>query len=261
MFKRIHAIPKIRVHCLKEGNPPAWCLQWPTFSSKPSTPVFFEDPVGAGRCVKLKIVSPLITQRIIKCRQAPLFTASCKVRIMHGLLDPRMIFAMGLILTPRDLNVLDEQPVEPLADHVDPLYNDPSFCHEAQPLLFNEVGSGDVDGIDPSKLLHERTGDMLKAKFSERRSAYTRSLANFQLSGKNEADLFPRFANGDMAVMYRHCLIQTGEGSRLRDVSAIKAAMKEQDEDDSDYEVTIFELTKRKKELITQLKRSDGHHN
>jgi hypothetical protein len=126
--------------------------------------------------VKLTIVSPLTTQRTIKCRQAPPFTASCKVRIMHVLLDSRMLFAMGLILTPRDRNVLDEQPVEPWADHVEPLYNDPSFCPKAQPLLFNGVGRGDVDGIDPSKLLHERTGDMLKAKFSELRSAYTRSL-------------------------------------------------------------------------------------
>jgi hypothetical protein len=271
---------------------------------------------------------------------------------MHVLLDPRMLFAMGLILTPRDRNVLDEQPVEAWADHVEPLYNDPSFCPEAQPLLFDGVGRGYVDGIDPSKLLHERTSDMLKAKFSELRSAYARSLANFQISGQNEADSFPHFANGDMVVIYLHYLLQTGEGSRLRDfasrrmpedaqreegtenanvesgargntaadrrraasrirkrhlspsgaaevtvrgleglvpmdpdaarrgevseslasgakatreiiasVAAIKAAMKEQDEDDSYYEVTMFALKKRKKELITQLKGSDGHNN
>jgi hypothetical protein len=46
----------------------------------------------------------------------------------------------------------------------------------------------------------------------------------------------------------------------LAAVAAIKAAMKEQDEDDSDYEVTMFALKKRKKELITQLKGSDGHN-
>jgi hypothetical protein len=47
----------------------------------------------------------------------------------------------------------------------------------------------------------------------------------------------------------------------LASVAAIKAAKKEQDEDDSDYDVTIFALKKRKKEFITQLKGSDGHDN
>jgi hypothetical protein len=46
MFKRTHALPKIRVHCLKQGNPPAWCLQWPTLTSNPSPPAFFEYPAG-----------------------------------------------------------------------------------------------------------------------------------------------------------------------------------------------------------------------
>jgi hypothetical protein len=139
---------------------------------------------------------------------------------MHVLLDPRMHFALALILTPRDWYVLDEQPVEPWADHVGPFYNDRSFCPEAQPLLYNRVGRDDVDIVDPSKLYHERTGDMLKSKFSELRSACTRALAYFQLSCQNEADSFPRFTNGDMAVMYLHCIVQTEEGSRLRDFSS-----------------------------------------
>jgi hypothetical protein len=67
---------------------------------------------------------------------------------------------------------------------------------------------------------NERTGDMLKAKFSEHRSAYTHSLANFHLMGQNETDSFPRFANGSMAVMFLHCLVQTGEGSMLRDFTS-----------------------------------------
>jgi hypothetical protein len=145
--------------------------------------VFFEDPVGAGRCVKLTIVTPLTTQRAMKGRQAPPFTTSCKARIMHVLLDPRMLFALGLILTPRDRHFLDEQPVEPWANHVEPLYNDRSFCPEAQPLQLNGFGRGDVDGIDPSKLYHERTGDMLKSKSSELRSADTHSLAKFPALG------------------------------------------------------------------------------
>jgi hypothetical protein len=106
MFKRMHALPKNRVHCLKQGNLPAWCLQWPTFTSNPSTPVFFEDPAGAGRCVKLTIATPLTTQRTMKGWQAPPSTACCKARIMHVLLDPRILFALGLILTPRDRKVL-----------------------------------------------------------------------------------------------------------------------------------------------------------
>jgi hypothetical protein len=145
--------------------------------------VFFEDPVGAGRCVKLTIVTPLTTQRAMKGRQAPPFTTSCKARIMHVLLDPLLLFALGLILTPRDRHFLDEQAVEPWDDHVDPLYNDRSFCREAQALQLNSVGKGDVDGVDPSKLYHERTGDMLKSKFSELRSAYTRSLGKFPAFG------------------------------------------------------------------------------
>jgi hypothetical protein len=44
-------------------------------------------------------------------------------------------------------------------------------------------------------------------------------------------------------------------------VAAIQAAMKERDEDDSDYEITVFALKKRKKELITQLKGSDERDN
>jgi hypothetical protein len=220
MFKRMHALPKIRMHYLMQGNPPAWCLQWPTLTSNPSTPMFFEEPAGAGRCVKLTIATPLTTQRTMKGSQAPPFTASSKARIMHVLLDPRLHFALALILTPRDRYVLDEQPVEPWADHVGPLYNDRSFCPEAQPLLFNGVGRGDVDIVDPSKLYHERTGDMLKSKFSELRSACTRALDNFQLSCQNEADSFPCFTNGNMAVMYLHCIVQTEEGSRLRDFSS-----------------------------------------
>jgi hypothetical protein len=134
---------------------------------------------------------------------------------MHVLLNPRMLFVLGLILTPRDRHALDEQPVEPWADHVEPLYHDRSFCPEAQPPLFNEVGRGDVDGVYRSKLYHERMGDMLQSKFSELRSSYSRALANFQLSGQNEADSFPRFANGDMTVMYLHFLVQMEEGSWL----------------------------------------------
>jgi hypothetical protein len=137
------------------------------FTSTPSTPVFFEDPAGAGRCVKLTIATPLTTQRTVKGRQAAPSTACCKARIMHVLLDPRILFALGLILTPRDRHVLGEQPVEPWADHVEPLYDDRSFCPGAQPLLCNGVGRGDVDCVDPSKLYYERTGDMLKSEFSE----------------------------------------------------------------------------------------------
>jgi hypothetical protein len=76
MFKRIHAPPKITVHCLKQGKPPAWCIQWPTLTSNPSTPVFFEDPAGAGRCMKLTVATPLTTQRTMKCRQ-------CKSAYLH----------------------------------------------------------------------------------------------------------------------------------------------------------------------------------
>jgi hypothetical protein len=153
MFKRVHAPPKITVRCLKQGNPPAWCIQWPTWTSNPSTPVFFEDPAGAGRCMKLTVATPLTTQRTMKGRQAPPFTASCNARIMHVLSDPRMLFMLWLILTPRDRHVLDEQAVEPWADHVAPHYNDLSFCPEAQALLFNGVGRGDADGVDPPNFI------------------------------------------------------------------------------------------------------------
>jgi hypothetical protein len=37
-------------------------------------------------------------------------------------------------------------------------------------------------------------------------------------------------------------------------VASIQAAIKEQDKDDSDYEITLFALKKRKKEFISQLK-------
>jgi hypothetical protein len=37
-------------------------------------------------------------------------------------------------------------------------------------------------------------------------------------------------------------------------VASIQAAIKERDKDDSDYEITLFALKKRKKELISQLK-------
>jgi hypothetical protein len=208
MFKRILALPKIRVHCLKQGNPLAWCLQWLTLTLNPSPPMFFEDPAGAGRCVKLTIVTPLTTQQKMKGRQAPPFTASCK-----GANYARIVGPVNALHARADLDPARSactQPVEPWDDHVEPLYNDRSFCPEAQARLFIGVGRSDVNGVDPSKLYHERTGDMLKSKFS---------LANFQLSGQNAADSFPRFANGDMAVMYLHCLAQTGEGSRPCDFS------------------------------------------
>jgi hypothetical protein len=44
-------------------------------------------------------------------------------------------------------------------------------------------------------------------------------------------------------------------------IAAIQAATKEQDEDDSDYEITIFALKKRKEELLSQLEGSDEHDN
>jgi hypothetical protein len=77
---------------------------------------------------------------------------------MHVLLDSRMIFEMGIILSPRDRHALDEQPVEPWADHVEPLYNDRHFCPEAQPLPLvnsNSVCLGDRRGCDECKELLE----------------------------------------------------------------------------------------------------------
>jgi hypothetical protein len=218
MFKRMLALPKIRVHCLKQRNPLAWCLQWPTLTLNPSPPVFFEDPAGAGRCVKLTIVTPLTTQRTMKGREAPPFTASCKRANYACIVGPVNALRARADLDPA--RSACPQPFEQWDDHGEALYNDRSFCPEAQARLFIGVGRGDVNGVDPSKLYHERTGDMLKSKFSELQSAYTRSLANFQLSGQKAADSFPRFANGDIAVMYLHCLAQTGEGSRLCDFSS-----------------------------------------
>jgi hypothetical protein len=44
-------------------------------------------------------------------------------------------------------------------------------------------------------------------------------------------------------------------------VSVIQGAFTEQDEDDSDYEIIIFALKKRKKELFSLLKGSGEHNN
>jgi hypothetical protein len=151
----------------------------------------------------------------VRGTRSPIFSASEYARLLHVLVDARMTSARRLLSRPRDRDELDREPVNPWDVHMAPLFNDSRFAPVACKALCDGITAADVFGVDPSKLVHQRTSSQLSEKWAKLQSEYTKILDSFQRSGQHECDVFPRFAHGKGVIMYLHNLARTPSGSVL----------------------------------------------
>ena len=139
-------------------------------------------------------------------RELP-FEVSEYARLLHVLMDPRMLASLARDCGRKSRDDLDREPEDPWSLSFGPLYNDPSFKPPRTSQLAGGVTLEEIDDIDPSILIRERPVAVLKKKWGEVRSAYTVAYENYQQSGQNDESCFSNFAGGKRYVLYYHCAL------------------------------------------------------
>jgi hypothetical protein len=139
----------------------------------------------------------------------PRGTANEFVRLIHLLSDPRMTNALPQIMKPRSRADLDREAglIDPWSLSIAPLFNYANFIPHNSVTLFAGVTRDYVKELNPSKFF-ARNGSVLSREFGKLKSLHTLCCTNFKASGQSDPDLFPLFAQGNLHVMYLHCMAQ-----------------------------------------------------
>jgi hypothetical protein len=127
-------------------------------------------------------------------------------RLCHVIADPRNAVVLQKHYNkPENRAELDRGRHDPWSHDFPTLFNDPTFRPDV-PEISGGASQEELDQFDPSDVRNERSGAILKKRWTSLRSKFSIAYSRWSSSGQGDQEAFPDFVDGDTTLLYCFCV-------------------------------------------------------